>query len=127
MIIISRGDKFLPKTEHGYSLGDRSYPSDIFAIKIFYVNIFFAKDKGRFRKYFKQFTNNDFELHPQVRLARKKAIAKADARYKELYQGSIDNYLDMLNESYRENKELEKRVITLQQTIKGLDIINCSE
>jgi disulfide oxidoreductase YuzD len=127
MIIISRGDKFLPKTEHGYSLGDKSYPSDIFAIKVFYINIFFAKNKGRFRKYFKQFTNNDFELHPQVRLARKKAIAKANARYKAIYQESIDGYLEMLKESYRENKELEMRLITLQQTIKGLDIIKCSE
>lgn len=127
MIIISRGDKFLPKTEHGYSLGDRSYPSDIFAIKLFYVNIFFAKDKGRFRKYFEQFTNNDFELHPQVRLARKKAAAKADKAYKEIYKASNENYKKSLNESYRRYSDLEDEVITLRQTIKGLDIINCSE
>lgn len=127
MIIISRGDKFIPKVEHGYSFGDRGYPSDILAIKLFYVNIFFAKDKGRFRKYFEQFTNNDFDLHNQVRLARKKAVAKADARYRAIYQESIENYREILNESYRENRELAERVTTLKQTIKGLSIIKYSD
>lgn len=126
MIIISRGSTFLPKTEHGHSFGDKSYPSDIFAIKLFYINIFFAKDKGRFKKYFEQFTNNNFEIHPQVRLAKKKAVAKASARYKSMYQETIDNYMCALNKSYMENKELEAQVATLQQTIKGLDIIKCS-
>lgn len=60
------------------------------------------------------------ENTPSVRLARKKALAKAKAAAEKEYRGDIDHYYELYQQERRRNNDLQNEVIALRRVIKGL-------
>ena len=100
-----------------WEFGDRSR-SEMWVLNCLLFKVFFIKQTSDFNDFFRGYTNQHFEWHPQVRLARKKAARKAErqnyAQYMARTKELMDNYYKLSNE----NSDLRNDIIALKRVIK---------
>lgn len=100
-----------------WEFGDQRRSSMI-VISFLLFKIYFIKRQSDFNDFFRGYTNQHFDWHPKVRLARIKAEKKARSYYKKYYYDHTQELIDRCSEYSHENSKLKNDLIALKRTIK---------
>lgn len=116
MILIQRdlcGISFRKKWE----FGDRSR-SQMWVLSFLLFKVFFIKKTSDFSDFFRGYTNQHFDWHPQVRLARNKAVRKAERENYSQYLERTEYWRDNYSKLSNENAKLTNDIIAFKRVIK---------
>lgn len=122
MIILGMTTQFKPEAKHTWSFGDKSKPSDMYVIRFCFIEMYFARKGGAINKYFKRFINDDFDFHPLVRRAAKKARSSARACERRRTEREIEYLKTMNDEHIQKRVDAENALTESEKVIYGLKL-----
>lgn len=100
-----------------WEFGDRSR-SEMWVLSCLLFKVFFIKQTSDFNDFFRGYTNQHFDWHPQVRLARNKAVRKAERQNYTQYMVRTKEWMDRYSELSNSNSGLRNDIIALKRVIK---------
>ena len=100
-----------------WEFGDRSR-AEMWVLSCLLLKVFFIKHTSDFSGFFRGYTNQHFDWHPQVRLARNKAVRKAERKNYRSYMARTKEWMDRCSELSNANSGLRNDIISLKKTIK---------
>lgn len=100
-----------------WEFGDRSR-SGMWVLSCLLFKVFFIKPTSDFHDFFRGYTNQNFDWHPQVRLARNKAARKAERENYKSYMARTKEWMDRYSELSNSNSGLRDDIIALKRVIK---------
>lgn len=109
-----------------WEFGDRSR-SEMWVLSCLLFKVFFIKQTSDFNDFFRGYTNQHFDWHPQVRLARNKASRKAERENYKSYMARTKEWMDRHSKVCDENSNLRNDIISLKRVIKLVNQDNKQE
>jgi len=116
MILIQR-DLCGISLQKKWEFGDRSR-SEMWVLNFLLFKAYFIKDTSDFNSFLRGYTDQNFDWHPQVRLARHKAARKAERENYKSYMARTKEWMDRYSELSNSNSGLRNDIIALKRVIK---------
>jgi hypothetical protein len=100
-----------------WEFGDRSR-AEMWVLNFLLFKVYFIKHTSDFNSFLRGYTDQNFDWHPQVRLARNKAARKAERENYKSYMARTKEWMDRCSELSNTNSGLRNDIISLKRTIK---------